>query len=193
MWRSSFLASFIDSLCRVLLDSVTLQSHYNDDIMSAMASQITSLTIVCSTVYSSKKISKLHVTGLCGGNSAGTDDFPAQRASNAENVSIWWRHHAWRRHDIETPSVLLEHCEGNPPVTGGFPSQRVANAKAVRFLCCQIELQFNKQSSCRQFRMTRRSCDITTVKSHMCVIYRIVCMKIIKCRWQIISLWISKQ
>ena len=23
-------------------------------------------------------------------------EFPAQRASNAENVSIWWRHHAWR-------------------------------------------------------------------------------------------------
>ena len=24
----------------------------------------------------------------------GTGEFPAQRASNAENVSIWWRHHA---------------------------------------------------------------------------------------------------
>ena len=24
-----------------------------------------------------------------------TGDFPTQRASNAENVSIWWRHHAW--------------------------------------------------------------------------------------------------
>ena len=22
-----------------------------------------------------------------------TDEFPAQRASDAENVSIWWRHH----------------------------------------------------------------------------------------------------
>ena len=36
------------------------------------------------------------VTGLCAGNSPGTDDFPAQMASNAENVSIWWRHHATR-------------------------------------------------------------------------------------------------
>ena len=36
--------------------------------MSAVASQISSLTIVYSTVYS------------------------AQMASNAENVSIWWRH-----------------------------------------------------------------------------------------------------
>ena len=38
--------------------------------MGTVASQITSLTIVYSTVYSD-----------------------AQMASNAENVSIWWRHH----------------------------------------------------------------------------------------------------
>ena len=49
--------------------------------MSAMASQITSLTIV---------YSKPRVTGRV------TGEFPAQRASNAENISIWWRHHdAW--------------------------------------------------------------------------------------------------
>ena len=41
----------------------------------------------------SKKASKLRVTGLCVGNSPGTGEFPAQMASNAENVSIWWRHH----------------------------------------------------------------------------------------------------
>ena len=41
----------------------------------------------------SKKTSKLRVTGLCAGNSPATGEFPAQRASNAENVSIWWRHH----------------------------------------------------------------------------------------------------
>ena len=41
----------------------------------------------------SKKISKLRVTGLCAGNSPGTGDFPAQMASNAEKVFIWWRHH----------------------------------------------------------------------------------------------------
>ena len=41
----------------------------------------------------SKKTSKLHVTGLCEGNSPVTDEFPAQRASKAENVSIWWHHH----------------------------------------------------------------------------------------------------
>ena len=41
----------------------------------------------------SKKTSKLHVTGLCAGDLPGTGEFPAQMASNAENVSIWWRHH----------------------------------------------------------------------------------------------------
>ena len=53
--------------------------HYNDVIMDAMASQITSLTIVFSTVYSkrrSKKTSKLLVTGLCAENSPVTSEFP---------------------------------------------------------------------------------------------------------------------
>ena len=40
----------------------------------------------------SKKTSKLRVTGLCG-------------ASNAENVSIWWRHHAKRL----LPRVSVEY------------------------------------------------------------------------------------
>ena len=43
--------------------------------------------------HRSKKTSKLRVTGLCVGNSPVTGEFPAQMASNAENVSIWWRHH----------------------------------------------------------------------------------------------------
>ena len=44
----------------------------------------------------SKKTSKLRVIGLCEGNSPVTGEFPAQRASNAENASIWCRHHAVR-------------------------------------------------------------------------------------------------
>ena len=38
----------------------------------------------------SKKISKFRDTGLCEGHSPFTGEFTAQ--SNAENVSIWWRH-----------------------------------------------------------------------------------------------------
>ena len=39
----------------------------------------------------SKKTSKLR--GLCVGNSLVTGEFPTQMASNAENISIWWRYH----------------------------------------------------------------------------------------------------
>ena len=41
----------------------------------------------------SRKISKLLVTGPGEGNSSMTGEFPAQRASNAERVSVGWRHH----------------------------------------------------------------------------------------------------
>ena len=37
--------------------------------------------------------SKLRVSGLCAGNSPVAGEFPAQMASNTENVSIWWLHH----------------------------------------------------------------------------------------------------
>ena len=59
--------------------------------MGTMVSQITSLTIVYAIVY----LGVDEVTGLCVGNSPVTSEFPTQRASNAENVSIWWRHHVY--------------------------------------------------------------------------------------------------
>ena len=65
--------------------------HYNDVRMSTIASQITIFN--CLFRRRSKKTSKLRVTGLCVGKSPETGKFPAQMASDAENVSIWWRHH----------------------------------------------------------------------------------------------------
>ena len=65
--------------------------------MGTMASQITSLTIfLLNRLFRrrSKKTSRLRVIGLCAGNSPVTGEFPTQKASNAENVSVWWRHHA---------------------------------------------------------------------------------------------------
>ena len=41
----------------------------------------------------SKKTSKSLVTGLCARNSPVSGELPTQKASSAENVSIWWRHH----------------------------------------------------------------------------------------------------
>ena len=61
--------------------------------MGAMASQITSPRLFTQPfIRRSKKISKLRVTGLCAGNSPVTGEFPAQMASDAENVSILCRH-----------------------------------------------------------------------------------------------------
>ena len=62
--------------------------------------------------HRSKKTSKLRVTGLCEGNSPGTGEFPAQMASNAENVSIWWRHHAVRQHHRNNQQRCLWHPRG---------------------------------------------------------------------------------
>ena len=45
----------------------------------------------------SKKASRLRVIGFCVGNSPVTGEFPAQMASNAGYVSIWWRHHDLQR------------------------------------------------------------------------------------------------
>ena len=58
----------------------------------------------------SKETSKLRVTGLCEGNSPVTGEFPAQRASNAENVSIWWRHHVVRVMGQREKSPLHQWC-----------------------------------------------------------------------------------
>ena len=53
--------------------------------------------------------SKFRASGLWEGNSPVTGEFPTQRASNAENVSIWWRHHVWwlfeSQHLYSVPSV----------------------------------------------------------------------------------------
>ena len=54
-----------------------------------------------------KKTSKLCVTGLCAGNSPVASELPAQKASNAENVSIWWRHHVMTGKDIFYPVPLI--------------------------------------------------------------------------------------
>ena len=66
------------SICLTRVKFIPMNFHYNDVIMGAMASQITSLTIVYSTVYS------------------GEDQREHESSASlafVENVSIWWRHH----------------------------------------------------------------------------------------------------
>ena len=84
------LFSFIHTQCAHFLHDCFLCCGV---IISAMASQITSLTIVYWTVHSGadqrKHQSSTSLDFVTG-------EFPAQMASNAENVSIWWRHHSSR-------------------------------------------------------------------------------------------------
>ena len=58
-----------------------------------MASQITSLIIINPTVYSGADQRTNQSSTSLSFVLEGTGEFPAQTASNAENVSIWWRHH----------------------------------------------------------------------------------------------------
>ena len=116
-WVSNYIPPFYDDViiypCTIRkkevqeimpqLGPILRTSYYSDVIMSAIASQITSLPIVYSTVYSSvdqRKQKKLRVTVLFEGNSPVTGEFPVQRASNAEKVSIWWRHHVHRNSNL---------------------------------------------------------------------------------------------
>ena len=75
------------------------QVHYNDVIMTTVASQITSITVVYSIVYSGadqrKHQSSASLAFVWGIHRTG--EFPAQMASYKENVSIWWRHHGWEK------------------------------------------------------------------------------------------------
>ena len=47
----------------------------------------------CLCQHRTEKTSKLCITGLHEANQPVTGGFPSQRASNMENVSIWWCHH----------------------------------------------------------------------------------------------------
>ena len=65
--------------------------------MSATASQITCVSSVCLTVYADidqrKHQSTASLTGLFEGNPIVSGGSPSQTTKDAENVSIWWRHH----------------------------------------------------------------------------------------------------
>ena len=64
--------------------------HCDDVIMGTIASQITSLKIVFSSVYLDTDQRKHQSSASLAfvGNSPEAGEFPAQMASNAENVSI---------------------------------------------------------------------------------------------------------
>ena len=71
------------------------ESMDNDvTFMAVKVFQIIGNSTVCSKVYSSKqqKHQNFALLALCEGNPPVTGEFPQQMASNAESVSMWWRH-----------------------------------------------------------------------------------------------------
>ena len=86
--------------CRYITRSCIWKgTHYRDVTMSTLASQITSVSIVYPIVRSGKDQRKHQSSASLAfvrGNSPVTGEFLAQRVSNAENISIWWRHRETR-------------------------------------------------------------------------------------------------
>ena len=96
-------------------DALDYFAHYNDVIMKRDGvSNHQPSDCLLNRLFrrSSKKTSKLRVTGLCAGNSPVTGEFPTQRASGMGNVSIWWRHHAVAVNaDLYTVQMYLIVCD----------------------------------------------------------------------------------
>ena len=129
--------------------------------------------------------SKLRVIGLCAGNSPATGEFPAKMARNAENISIWWRHHAQsssgkivvHRKQITTTLQVISSIsmqtpvhgksfhitclsEGNLPVTGGLHDASVMRSFHCFFVVCMNKL-LNKQLICSRSRTPWRWWNVT--------------------------------
>ena len=73
-----------------------VSAHYNDVIMGMIASQIISLTVVYSTVYSGTN-QRQHQSSTSLAFVRGIHRWPVnsphKRPVTQKNVSIWWRHH----------------------------------------------------------------------------------------------------
>ena len=80
------------------VSTLLMASHYNDIIMSMAASQITSISIVCSTVGSGTHQRK-HQSSV------------SQAFVTQKNVSISWRHHAtlsdWHSTEFKKHMIIM--------------------------------------------------------------------------------------
>ena len=102
---------FVHLCCIVwarLKSHITVTSQWPRWLLKSPVSPLFTQSFVQTQI---KKNSKLRVTGLFAGNSPVAGKFPAQRTSNAENVSIWWRHHEVEtsRDHVNVQSLWLNH------------------------------------------------------------------------------------
>ena len=70
-----------------------LHFHYDDIIMGAIASKITGIAIVYYAFYLGADQRKHQSSASLAFVPPVPGEFPAQRASNTENVSSWWHNH----------------------------------------------------------------------------------------------------
>ena len=89
----------------------------------------------------------------------------------------WWsfnwhqtmKQSSWRRHQMQTFSVLLAFCAGNSPVTGEFPTQRPVTRSFDIFFDLHLNQQLGKQWRLRWFETISRSvwrlCDANLSRS----------------------------
>ena len=116
--RSWFWLGRINEALFTMGREFTLQWHHNS-CAGISNHQPHDCLLNCLFRCNSKKKFKLCVTGLCPGNSPVTGEFPAQKASDVENVSIGWCHH-----ELLQPSQCCERmkkghtvkCHNNTPI-----------------------------------------------------------------------------
>ena len=117
-------------------------AHYNDVIMSAMASQITGVSIIYLTVSFVQAQIKENIKTPRHWPFIGDRWIPHTKGpSNAKNVSIWWRHH---EHSLcprdvksggERPARINAHFHWDYPYTSPC---RVKLGQLCRQLCVYI-------------------------------------------------------
>ena len=84
--------------------------HYNDVIMSAVAFKSPASRLFIQLFFEAQI--QENIPGLYTGNSPVTGEFPAQMASNAENVSIWWRLHVSIFKDVGISFLIFHFHNG---------------------------------------------------------------------------------
>ena len=87
----------------------------------------------------SQETSKLRVIGLCGGNSPVTGEFPSQKASNAVNVSIWWRHHEAEGYQVQSISLT-------PGRSSNFKRITSEHTLRIKFISTSCEIALGSMS-----------------------------------------------
>ena len=71
------------------------------------------------------------------GEVTGTGEFSPQRASDAENVSIWWRHHMRKWTWTNDDNKHKVHSINSSPPSAAFMSQWIGSA-LVQIIACRL-------------------------------------------------------